>query len=77
VRDHREFVVKIGYIHRNPVKRGLVRSPEEWKWSSYRHYALREMGVVEIESEWTARDRERDLTGGAERIFLSQGMNPG
>ena len=34
VRDHREFVVKIGYIHRNPVKRGLVRSPEEWKWSS-------------------------------------------
>jgi len=66
-------VVKIGYIHRNPVKRGLVRSPEEWKWSSYRHYALRENGVVEIESEWTARDRERDLTGGAERIFLNPG----
>jgi hypothetical protein len=77
LRDHREFVLKIGYIHRNPVKRGLVRSPEEWKWSSYRHYALREMGVVEIESKWTARDRERDLTGGPERIFLTQGMNPG
>ena len=27
-------------------------------------------GVVEIESEWTARDRERQAQGGAERIFL-------
>src|SRR5207245_368528 len=23
-----------GYIHRNPVKRGLVESPEQWAWSS-------------------------------------------
>ncbi|MFZ3262775.1 MAG: transposase [Terriglobales bacterium] len=70
VRDYREFTVKLRYLHRNPVKRGLVRTPEEWKWSSYRHYALREIAVVEIESEWTARDRERG--GGDEKaVFLA------
>ncbi len=51
VRDHREFTTKLRYLHRNPVKRGLVQSVLDWKWSSYRHYALRETGVVEIESE--------------------------
>jgi Transposase IS200 like len=53
VRNEREFGVKLRYIHRNPVKRGLAREPGDWEWSSFRHYALREKGVVEIESEWT------------------------
>jgi putative transposase len=52
-------VEKLRYIHRNPVKRGLVEKPEEWAWSSFRHYAGGEVGVVEIESQWTARIRER------------------
>ena len=29
----------IRYIHRNPVKRGLVASPEQYGWSSFNHYA--------------------------------------
>ncbi|MBV8049996.1 MAG: transposase [Acidobacteriaceae bacterium] len=58
LRDEHEFRLKLRYLHRNPVKRGLVNEPGDWKWSSFRHYALREMGPVEIESEWTARDRE-------------------
>ena len=71
VRNAREFTVKLRYLHRNPVKRGLVSQPMDWKWSSFRHYALREIGPVEIESEWTARDREAKTTGAAPRIFLS------
>ena len=68
----REFGIKLRYLHRNPVKRGLVRDPGDWKWSSFRHYAFREMGVVEIESEWTGRDRELKVTsGGQPRVFLS------
>jgi putative transposase len=59
VRDEREFMEKLRYMHRNPVKAGLCEHPEDWQWSSFRHYALQEKGVVEIESEWTARDRER------------------
>jgi hypothetical protein len=31
------------------------------------------MSVVEIESEWTARDRELKVFGGAARIFLCPG----
>jgi putative transposase len=29
---------KLRYIHRNPVKRGLALRPEDWRWSSFRHY---------------------------------------
>ncbi|HLX84173.1 MAG TPA: transposase [Terriglobales bacterium] len=73
VRDYREFTLTLQYLHRNPVARGLVVAPEEWKWSSYRHYALREVGVVELESEWTAGDRERKACSGAARLFLRLG----
>ena len=52
-------VEKLRYIHRNPVTRGLVRNPEDWAWSSFRHYLSGVEGVVEIESQWTARKRER------------------
>jgi putative transposase len=47
----------IRYIHRNPVKRGLVASPGDYQWSSFNHYATGVRGAVEIESEWTARLR--------------------
>src|SRR5271157_5273963 len=43
-------VEKLKYIHRNPVHRGLVDKPEDWPWSSYRHYAFGETGTVQIES---------------------------
>jgi putative transposase len=52
-----KFVEKLRYIHRNPVRRGLAARPEDWKWSSFRHYQTGLRGTVEIESEWTARQR--------------------
>jgi putative transposase len=46
-------VEKLRYMHRNPVKRGLVRAPEDWKWSSFRSYAFKEEGPVRINcQEW-------------------------
>jgi putative transposase len=57
--SEKKRIEKLRYIHRNPVKRGLVEKPEDWQWSSFRHYATGVEGVVEIESEWTARKRER------------------
>ena len=71
MRDEREFSVKLRYLHRNPVKRGLVTEPAEWKWSSFRHYALREVGMVEIESEWMAQDREQKARNGGPRILVN------
>jgi len=29
-------VEKLRYMHQNPVTRGLVAEPEDWRWSSYR-----------------------------------------
>ena len=48
---------KLRYMQRNPVKRGLVEKPEDWAWSSYRHYLTGEPSMVEIESEWTWKKR--------------------
>jgi putative transposase len=56
-------VEKLRYIHRNPVRRGLVARPEDWAWSSFRHYATGVEGVVEVESMWTAYQREREGLG--------------
>jgi putative transposase len=36
-----KHIEKLRYIHRNPVRRGLVLEPEQWVWSSYRAYAYR------------------------------------
>jgi putative transposase len=41
-------IEKLRYIHRNPVTRGLVKAPEDWKWSSFRWYLRREAGPVKI-----------------------------
>jgi putative transposase len=61
IRNYPQFVEKLRYIHRNPVKAGLCEHPEDWEWSSFRHYATGCEGRIEIESEWTARKRERAL----------------
>jgi putative transposase len=52
---------KLRYMHRNPVVRGLVARPEDWPWSSFRHYATGCLGVVQIESQWTAMRRGNRL----------------
>jgi putative transposase len=39
-------VEKLKYMHRNPVTRGLVNRPEDWRWSSFRHYLTGERGTV-------------------------------
>jgi putative transposase len=66
-------IEKLRYIHRNPVKRGLVERPEDWPWSSFGHYATGVEGAVQIESQWTARKRERL---GTEPRMVSQIQNP-
>ena len=55
----RKKLEKLRYIHRNPVKRGLCPSPEDWRWSSFLHYAVGWQGTVEIESSWTTEKRKQ------------------
>ena len=61
VHNEEKRVEKLRYMHRNPVKRGLVEKPEQWAWSSFRHYASGVEGVVEVESQWTAAQRGDQL----------------
>jgi putative transposase len=42
VRDAGELSERFDYIHFNPARRGLVRKPEDWRWSSWRNFALEE-----------------------------------
>ena len=44
----RKRIEKLRYMHRNPVKRGLVLEPEQWRWSSFRSYAYGEAGTVKV-----------------------------
>src|SRR6476646_9837543 len=50
---------KLRYIHRNPVKRGLALKPEQWPWSSFRHYAYDEAGPVLVNEQQPSKMKVR------------------
>ena len=39
LRTAKEYHDKIEYLHLNPVRSGLVRRPQDWRWSSFNEYA--------------------------------------
>jgi len=40
---------KLNYIHYNPVRAGLCKKPEYYKWSSDRFYQFGEKGIIKID----------------------------
>lgn len=40
---------KIDYIHMNPVRRGLVSEPVDWRYSSFRNYYLDDNSIITID----------------------------
>ena len=42
IQDGRHLLVAMRYGDLNPVRAGIVRRPKDFRWSSYRHYALGE-----------------------------------
>jgi len=42
---------KLNYMHANPVVRGLVEHPKDWRWSSWGFYWGGERGMVRIDVE--------------------------
>lgn len=40
VRNRREFNQRLEYMHFNAVRRELVSSPQDWRWSSYNNFSL-------------------------------------
>ncbi len=45
------LVQKLEYMHFNPVKRGYVDRPEDWRYSSARNY-LGQESLIEICTDW-------------------------
>jgi hypothetical protein len=54
-------VEKLRYMHRNPGRRGLVLEPQQWDWSSCRHYAHGERGMVLVNEEKKAELKVRQI----------------
>jgi putative transposase len=50
IRDERDLIQHMEYIHYNPVKHGLVRAPKDWEYSSFHRYVRN--GVYD--REWGA-----------------------
>lgn len=45
-----ELFEKIDYIHANPVRRGLVEGPEDWRWSSWSALETGRTGDVPVDT---------------------------
>jgi putative transposase len=65
-------IEKLRYMHRNPVKRGLVLEPQQWAWSSFRHYADGDHGPVLVNEPQKAELRVRQIDG----VVGSRGSHP-
>ena len=48
IRERTAVAGLAGYIHANPVRRGLVDAPTEWQWSSAAWWISGETGPVEM-----------------------------
>ncbi len=51
VRHQKEFAGRLDYLHLNPVRKGLVSRPQDWRWSSYNSFALDKLTVAQCPIE--------------------------
>ena len=49
INNEEVLIQKIEYCHFNPVRRGLVDLPEQWRYSSARNIILNEHSIIQIE----------------------------
>ena len=43
------FHQKLNYMHDNPVRKGFVTQPEDWKYSSARNWLLDDQSVITLD----------------------------
>ena len=53
--------VKIKYIHENPVRAGLVKEPEDWKFSSARNYTLGDQSLIYVATDWQISEMRQEV----------------
>lgn len=47
--SRKKKIEKRGYMHANPLKRGLVDDPKHWPWSSYAFYQQRVEVLIDVD----------------------------
>ena len=57
VRDDRDLNRCLDYIHYNPVKHGYVKTPYDWKYSTFRHHVSRGY----YDSKWGCGEKPKDM----------------
>lgn len=62
IRDDADFENHLHYIHYNPVKHGLVGSPGEWPYSSFKHWV--QNGVYT--ADWGSGEMQFSINEGCE-----------
>ena len=45
------FRQKMEYMHQNPVRKGFVGKPEDWKYSSARNWLLNDDNIIQVDGE--------------------------
>ncbi len=46
------LLTKLDYIHNNPVKAGIVETPEDFPFSSARNYILNDQSIIKVKTDW-------------------------
>ncbi|MBI2809092.1 MAG: transposase [Planctomycetes bacterium] len=49
--DDEMMLQKLEQVHNNPVRRGFIDKPEDWRYSSARNYEGR-AGLIEVVTDW-------------------------
>ena len=52
IRSEKQLRIKMEYIHNNPVKAGLVRIGEDWRYSSAVDWLTAKRGLLRIDKEF-------------------------
>jgi putative transposase len=47
--SEKKRIEKLDYMHNNPVKRGLVKTPGDWPCSSWRFYYLGDASILAMD----------------------------
>ena len=49
IRDERDFIKRMDYIHKNPLTSALVKDIQDYRFSSYRNYFMEDESLIRID----------------------------
>ncbi len=50
IRNEKDFIEKLDYMHKNPLNHGLVDDVEDWPYSSWHNYNCKHKPLIEIDA---------------------------